>query len=79
MNPIEKAVALLEAATDADLARLCGAERLMLRRQLIRWGLALDRSNPTRTTEIQRVIDTVRETAEPAGVLARLAKGERSP
>ena len=46
MNPLEKAVALMEAATDGDLERLCGAERLMLGRQLRRWEDALTRTSP---------------------------------
>jgi hypothetical protein len=64
MNPIEKAVALLEAATDADLARLCGAERLMLGRQLRRW---------------ERALDATRDAGEAgAGVLAEIRKGKRT-
>lgn len=63
MNPIEKAVALLEAATESDLARLCGAERLMLDQQLRRWG---------------RALDATRNDAPKVGILADLKDGARS-
>jgi hypothetical protein len=46
VNPLEKACALLEAATGADLQRLCGAERLMLSRQLQRWDRLLIATAP---------------------------------
>jgi hypothetical protein len=62
MNLIEKAVALLEAATEADLARLCGAERLMLGRQLRRW---------------ERALEATRNDEPKSGVLAQL-KEDRS-
>jgi hypothetical protein len=62
MNLIEKAVALLEAATEADLARLCGAERLMLGRQLRRW---------------ERALEATKDDTPKAGVLLQL-KEERS-
>jgi hypothetical protein len=64
VNPIEKAIALLEDATSEDLARLCGAERLMLYQQLRRWDRMLEQMRP--------------DPEEPEGVLRRLAAGERA-
>lgn len=42
MNPLQKATALLEAATAEDLERLCGAERIMLAMACERWARALE-------------------------------------
>jgi hypothetical protein len=44
MNPLQKACALLEAASDIDLARLCGAEKIMLGHQLARWRREMERA-----------------------------------
>ena len=74
MNPLEKACALMEAAGDADLARLCGAERLMLQRQLLRWDRALAR---TQSPPGPAVI-AAPTAAVPAGVLRDLHMGLRS-
>jgi hypothetical protein len=77
VNVLEKACALLENADLADLARLCGAERLMLQRQLIRWTRALERSAPTRTQPPVLLLPAP-DTRPRSGVLAALHDGERA-
>jgi hypothetical protein len=64
MNPLQRACTLLEAATDTDLARLCGAERLMLTRQLFRW---------------QRVLGNTDKAQQQPGDLTELADSRARP
>ena len=88
MTNLERAIAALEASTETDLARLCGADRLTgLYLLLRRWNRLLAATAPRRNDADLRGSSPTKSKNRPkrsqgpcsVGVLALLASGERSP
>lgn len=91
MTNLERAIAALEASSEQDLVRLCGADRLTFLMLLRRWDRLLAATAPRRKddggelglgtsgTKIEKSPKTEPGPPRSVGVLALLASGERSP
>jgi hypothetical protein len=90
MNPVDHVeAALARLVLPDDLAQLPPATLRRLRdhayvlmkacEQVLAQRVGQPEIKPAPAPEAERTIDAAREASEPPGVLARLAKGERSP
>lgn len=73
---------MLNALDGSELDKMRPADRRRFAALCHHWWQLTemrDRRKATRDAETERTVAAARETAEPAGVLARLKSGERAP